>query len=309
MVLLGTLLQTGCETSNHPHNDERLAGSVSSADGQPIYQARIRVRAPRGYSSPEHGRVPILTDENGNFIIPGLFSGEVLLSIWAEGYKPQEIWAAHDTNDMNTVLRLPSEKSIYTVRVVDDEGDPVPKVPVTLHRRLHLQEIVTEMSTTNPEGIATFSIQPSPDGFGYGIILCKMDGHDTAFNHVSDGRDCEVKLVLHRSHEHWRGRVVDTNQEPVENARFQMIEMKQRVKGQWLNLAGFPSTHREITVLARSDSEGMFLLDGISRKDYVEIEVTASGFLGKSIVLSPGKEPQTIIQLAPAPPSAVEEDV
>jgi hypothetical protein len=303
-VLFGPLLQTGCQSSTHLHKYTRLSGSVISVDGQPISQARINVVAPYRRMAP-----PALTDREGNFSLGGISSSELLLSAWAKGYKPQRIWAAHPANNVNIVLRLPSERSVYTVRVVDDAGRPVPAASVILHRRLYLQGILTEISKTNPEGIAEFSIQPSPDGLGYGIILCTRDGYDTAFNDVDDNRDCEVRLVLHRSRGHWSGKVVDTNQAPIEGARFQLIAMKQRVKGQWLNLASFPSTPREINVLARSDSKGRFLLDGISRKDYVSIAVTAPGFLGKGIVLSPGKEAPTIIQLAPALTSAVEDDV
>lgn len=308
LVLLGALLHAGCQTSNNSPNDQWLTGSVTSADGRPIGQAQIRVRTLHSLSFPERWHEPVLTDKKSKFIIPDLLPGDVLLSVRAEGYKTQRIWVAHNANDVNIVLRLPSEKSIYTVQVVDDEGNPVHGAPVVLHRGLYLQDILTETSEANPSGIAEFSIQPSRDGLGYGIILCKMDGYDSAFNDVYDSWDCEVRLVLHRSREHWSGKVVDTNQESIENARFRLIEMKQRVKGQWLNLAGFPSG-RNGPLLATSDGDGMFVLDGISKKDYVVIDVLAPGFTDKGIVFSPGTKPETIIQLAPRPPSEVERDV
>jgi len=126
-----------------------------------------------------------------------------------------------------------------------------------------------------------------------------LDGYDLAYNSVSDNSDSQVKLVLHKAGEHWGGKIVDPKLNPVAEAKLYLTSMEQRVKTpqrktvQSLDQSSFPEP-LELTLLARTDANGDFVLRRFNKKDFVRITVKAPGYKSQDIDFSPEEGISTI---------------
>ena len=271
-----------------------LSGRVRNVDGAPVAQAKIMVLT-HSVQAQYRRYKAIYSDKQGRFKHENLADGMALLNFYAKGYKSRRIWTLTDADNLDIVLRLPSEKSICEVRVVDDEYQPIPNVPVNLDFNvLESGSILTShTATTNSEGIAEFRIKDFGDEVrAVGTVSCDIEGYDLAYNSVSDSSDTQVILVLHQEGEHWSGKIVDPQRNPIVETELYLVSMSQRVKTpqrttvQSLDQSFF-SDPSESTMLAQTDAKGEFVLHRFNQKDFVRVAVKALGFKTQQIDFSP----------------------
>lgn len=166
--------------------------------------------------------------------------------------------------------------------------------------------LASHAAKTDAEGKVEFKITPLGDNVrAYGTVCCDSDGYDLAYNSISDKADSHVKLVLHKADEHWAGKIIDPEQNPVIGAKLYMTSMSQRTKTpkrttvQPLNQSHF-SDQSELTLLAETNKKGEFVLHRFSKKDFVRVIVKAAGFKRQEIDFSPELDTGTVFQLSSA---------
>lgn len=284
-----------------------LSGRVLSVKGEPVSGAKIMVLTTHGIQASYRQNRAVFTGEKGEFSLANLADGQVLFSVYAKGYKSRKIWAPTDAANLEIILKSPSETSVYEVSVVDDENRPIPNALLNLCFSVveaGREVITSHTAVTNTAGKARFNVKPFGDNVGsYGILSCDMDGCDLAYNSVWHQDDSQIKLVLHEPGEHWSGKIVDPQQNPISGARLYMTSMSQRTRTsqrttvQPLNQSHF-SAESELSLLARTNAEGEFVLNRFNKKDFVRVVVKASGFKRQEIDFSPERDAGTVFQLS-----------
>jgi len=223
-----------------------------------------------------------------------------LIYIYAKGYKSREIWTSTNADNLDIALKLSSQTSICEVHVVDDDYKPISNAPVNLSFIESDRLLTSDTATTNTEGKAKFEFKDFGDNVqAYGTISCDLDGYDLAYNNISDNCDSQVKLVLHHVGECWAGKILDPQQNPIIGAKLYLISMVQKVKTpqrktiQGLNQSSF-SDPSDLTLLARTNAKGEFVLHRFNKKDFVRIAVKATGFKSQQIDFSPQDKTATV---------------
>ena len=280
----------------------KLSGRVINAKGEPIEGAKIMVLTRHGIQAQHRRYKAVYSSDGGEFNLQNLTDGEVLFNVYAKGYKSCQVWAPTDSADLEIILKPLSEMGICEVWVVDDEHQPIPNAPVNLHFSVieSGKLLTSHTAMTNTEGKAEFKVKDFGDNVrALGTIYCDLDGYDLAYNSVSDNSDSQVKLVLHKAGEHWGGKIVDPKLNPVAEAKLYLTSMEQRVKTpqrktvQSLDQSSFPEP-LELTLLARTDANGDFVLRRFNKKDFVRITVKAPGYKSQDIDFSPEEGISTI---------------
>lgn len=273
----------------------KLSGRVINAKGEPIEGAKIMVSTRHGIQAQYRRNKAVFSDNDGRFSLQNLADGEVLFHVYKKGYKMKYIWAPTDSAVLEIILKPLSEMGICEVWVVDDEHQPIPNAPVNLHFSVieSGKLLTSHTAMTNTEGKAEFKVEDFGDNVrALGTIYCDLDGHDLAYNSVSDNYDSQEKLVLHKAGEHWGGKIVDPKLNPVAEAKLYLTSMAQRVKTpqrktvQSLGQSFFPEPS-ELTLLAQTDANGDFVLKRFNKKDFVRITVKAPGYKSQDIDFSP----------------------
>jgi hypothetical protein len=277
-----------------------ISGRVHNTEGAPVADAKIMVLTHSIQAQYRRGRA-IYSDEQGRFSHQNLTDGEALIYIYAKGYKSREIWTSTNADNLDIALRLPSQTSICEVYVVDDDYKPISNAPVNLSFIESGRLLTSDTATTNTEGKAEFKFKDFGDNVqAYGTIGCDLDGYDLACNSISDNCDSQVKLVLHHAGEHWSGKIVDPQQNPIAGAKLYLMSMAQRVKTpqrkttQGLNQSFF-SDPSELTLLNRTNAKGEFVLHRSNKKDFVRIAVKAPGFRSQEIDFSPQDDTAAVL--------------
>jgi hypothetical protein len=283
-----------------------LSGIVANGEGEPVPGAKIMVLTRYGIQAQYRRHKAVYSDKDGAFRLLNLADGEVLFNIYAKGYKSREVWAPTDVDNLEITLKSPLEPGTCEVWVVDDEGRPIVGAPVNLYfSLLNSGKLLASQTTkTETEGKAEFKITPLGDNVrAYSTVCCDLDGYDSAYNSISDKADSHVKLVLHKTNEHWAGKIIDPEQNPVIGAKLYMTSMSQRTKTtqrttfQPLNQSHF-SDQSELTLLAETNAKGEFVLHRFSKKDFVRVMVKAAGFKRQEIDFSPELDTGMIFQLS-----------
>jgi peroxiredoxin len=283
-----------------------LSGRMLDGQRKPVRRAKIMVLTRHGIQAQHRRHKAVYSDEDGAFRLLNLTDGEVLFNIYAKGYKSREVWAPTNAYNLEITLKSPSESSMCEVWVVDDEGQPIVGAPVNLYFSLlnSGKFLDSHAAKTDTEGKAEFKITPFGDNVqASGTVCCDFEAYDLAYNSVSDKEDSNVKLVLHKADEHWAGKIIDPDQNPIIGAKLYMTSMSQRTKTpqrttiQWLNQSHY-SDQSELTLLAETNAKGEFVLHRFSKKDFVRVIVKAAGFKRKEIDFSPELDTGTIFQLS-----------
>jgi len=283
-----------------------LSGKVVNGRGEPVLGAKIMVLTRHGIQAQHRRYKAVYSDKDGAFRLLNLANGEVLFNIYAKKYKSRHVWALTDANSLDIVLKPPSEPSMCEVWVVDDEGRSVAGAPVSLHLSISKSGklLGSHTATTNEEGKAEFKITPLGDSVAaHGTLCCDLDGYDLAYNSISDRADSHVKLVLHKTGEHWAGKIMDPEQNPIHGAKLYMTSMNQRMKTpqrttiQWLDQSHFYVESKQ-SLLAETNAKGEFILHRFNKKDFVRVMVKAAGFKRQEIDFSPQWNTGTVFQLS-----------
>jgi len=281
-----------------------VSGRVRNADGAPVAKVKIMVLTHNVQAQYRRYKA-VYSDEEGRFKHENLADGMVLLNFYAKGHKSCRIWTSTNAENLDVVLQSPSETSICEVLVLDDEYRSIPNVPV--HLDFNVLEsgrlLTSHTAATNSESIAEFRIKDFGDEVrAVGTVSCDIEGYDLAYNSISDNSDSQVILVLHQAGEHWSGKILDTQQNPVVGAKLYLVSMSQRVKTpqrttvQSLDRSFFPDPSGS-TLLARTDVKGEFVLHRFNKKDFVRIAVKAPGFKSQEIDFSP-QDNQAVVSVA-----------
>jgi hypothetical protein len=282
-----------------------LSGNILNAKGEPILGAKIMVITSHGIQAQHRRYKAVYSGEDGAFRLLNLADGHVLFNIYAEGYKSREVWAPTDANDLEIVMKSPSEPSTCKVWVTDDESRPITGAPLHLYFTLRSGErLASHTATTDAEGKAEFTFTPYDDRVrAYGTVCCDLEGYDLAYNSVSDSADSHVKFVLHETGEHWAGTIIDPERNTVSGAKLYMTSMSQRTRTpkrktpQWLGQSSF-SDQSERTLVAETNARGEFVLDRFNKEDFVRLMVKAAGFKRQEIDLTPERDVGTVFQLS-----------
>ncbi|HCO96896.1 MAG TPA: hypothetical protein DIU00_23660 [Phycisphaerales bacterium] len=281
-----------------------VSGRVHNADGAPVAKVKIMVLT-HSVQAQYRRYKAVYSDKKGRFKHENLADGKALLNFYAKGYKSRRVWTSTNVDNLDIVLKSPSETSTCEVHVVDDEYRPVPNVPV--HLDFNVLEsgrlLTSQAAAANAEGIAEFRIKDFGDKVrAVGTGSCDIEGYDLACNSVSDSSDTQVILVLHQKGDCWSGKIVDPQQNPVVGAKLYLISMEQRVKTpqrttvQALDQSFF-SDPSESTMLTRTDAKGEFVLHRFNKKDFVRIAVKAPGFKSQQIDFSV-EDDQAVVSVA-----------
>jgi RNA polymerase sigma factor (sigma-70 family) len=139
-----------------------VSGVTEQPDGTPI--PNVTVTADWEYSTREaiSGR----SDTHGRFSLPHVTTGRFRLKASAEGYQPLETWVELSSEGLNLALTLTPKKiagkSILRGRVVDDAGNPVPGIHVSLNQDQPTLKDVDWSTTSDDDG--SFIWNQAPEG-------------------------------------------------------------------------------------------------------------------------------------------------
>ncbi|MBN1359253.1 MAG: carboxypeptidase regulatory-like domain-containing protein [Sedimentisphaerales bacterium] len=282
-----------------------ITARVVDANGAPIENARV-VIVTRRLQSQGLDRLGsgVRTDGDGGVSLHGLTDGLAAVHVYKSGLRSRYIWAPTDAKDVEIVLRPFSEPGLCEVQVVDDDYEPVPDVPVRLDfTSVESGELLSSQTArTDADGRVQFAIEIYADGLrAMGAVSCDVEGYDLAYNSIPNYTDAEVKLVLHKPGQHWSGRLVDPQQNPIPAAELHLTSMSQhvttpqRTTPQALDQSIYRAPS-PLPLAGRSDQEGRFVLSRFNRKDFVRVMVKAAGFSSDELDFSPEQEGGEILR-------------
>ncbi len=280
-----------------------ITARVVDANGAPVEDARTTILTRRLQSSAQNrSGSGVRTDRDGRASLRSLAAGEALVYVYKAGYRPRYIWTPTDTGNLEIVLRPSSEAGLCEVQVVDDDCQPVSDVPVRLDVTVleSGRSLSSRTARTDVNGRAEFAMAAyDADRRAMGALCCDVAGYDLAYNSITAHADAQVKLVLHETGRHWSGRLVDPQQNPIAGAELYLTSMSQRVRtprrttAQALNQSFYDDPS---LLVARSDSEGRFVLHRFNRQDFARVMVKAPGFSSDELDFSPDAEAGRVLR-------------
>ncbi len=201
-------------TAGETRDRADLAGRVTTLDGDPIAGATVRLSRLDG-AGPENAQTR--TDADGRFLARGLRPGTWRCVAGAPSFRLARTEIAIPREPL--AIELPRDPG-FLVRVLDENGTPVPGARIRLEGRTH--GIAARRSgRAGADGTLRLSgFLPAGDGEWSSRLRVSMEGFrdGTAMLSRADAERGEIELTLDRG-ETLRVRVVDARGEPVRGAR------------------------------------------------------------------------------------------
>ncbi len=200
-----------------------LMGTVVNEKDEPIAGARID---PGGSELlPQDARYngkSITTNKSGQFEIPRLAAGKIILRISAKGYRIGSFQTATDDIGLKAVLKPRTTVSGLQIEVVDEAGKPIADAPVVLwEQKYSLTGKATQQATTRPTdaaGHASFDVPAAMEQRrSQRIIICNLPGRGVAIRTLTPDDD-EVHLAVKQGDKALKGIVIDEAGNPVVGA-------------------------------------------------------------------------------------------
>ncbi|MBI1291260.1 sigma-70 family RNA polymerase sigma factor [bacterium] len=258
-----------------------LKGTVrSNVTGEPLANVPMRITSLsytlEGAAAVEHDFVTTgTTTVSGTFEI--IAPHHDLLGVWAEA--PEHEWGYRlivDAQSMRTAEPPPAEQvqtvdfaldaeQILSVQTVDAAGDPLPSTRIVY---VHPNAITSEpgetgrirTATTDDRGLATI------DGLGMvdATVCATRPGYMPVIAKLEAGQSA-IRLALSNGGASFSGRVLDTDDHPIANARVRMLGRQSAM----MTFMPYP--------VAWSGEDGSFVIENLLESDY-KIIADAAGF-------------------------------
>lgn len=168
-------------------------------------------------------------------------------------------------------------KQHCSATIVDDNNKPLAKIRVRLfYKSLNAPSTALELEKrTDVQGKVAFDFEKVEKG--YGQLICDEPGYDLAFACVAPPPVATaVSIVLHKSGEPWRGKVVDEEGKPVTGADVRVGSWSQGPFREENATSGSMHPALDLPDLrCRTDANGEFTLDRFSRNDSLGVNVSA----------------------------------
>lgn len=269
-----------------------VLGRVVNEKGEAVSGAKIEVRSSDLVQQNEREK-KIESNKNGEFTVERLAGGEVLLHISAAGYRSLSIKSPSDNVDLEVLLKATAPGAGVTcgVTVTNEEGKPLAGVPVAMHQELYGKDGAstrTYSAVTDKRGAASFAYTvPESARVARTVVGCEAHGFDRTYQQVASNEDLDMAVMVWRPGAAWRGRVVNPKGEAIPNARVSVTGMR---PGEIQDYRAHAMFSRMLSFIYSGGRDGRFDLKGFSRKDLLNIEIEAEGYVTLQKYLDPKED-------------------
>jgi hypothetical protein len=251
-----------------------LMGRVVDEDGKPIPSAWVSTESTEAVGSRDANRYrePRRVSSDGQFTFMHLPPGDVTLYAIAPGCRTARLTAPTDAIDFTvTMARLTDVGARYNIAVVDENEEPVAGARVRLLMKVFetgaTQSNISSETRTDAQGKATISYKPERETVRQAMrmIVCDRDGYDLAMGFVYASSDSDLRFVLRKSGDPWRGRVIDEAGRPIDGATVEVKTTGTPI-GPLLSL---------LDAQFKTGPDGRFELSRFSSKDRISADISA----------------------------------
>lgn len=278
------------------HYINTLMGRVVDDQGKPIAGAIIQPQPSN--LMPQDVRLSlreIKTDARGEFTIPRLAAGEIVLRVRADGYKTRGVKTPTDSVDLEVALAASTGSDyVYDLTVRDEDGRPVAGTRIAYYEVFFAGSGPTTRcltATTDAAGKATFTRKPAKEGDEGRIFLgCDAPGYNLTFRGLAFDEDADAELVLGKGG-CWSGQIVDEQNKPIPGANVLVNGMRPGGLQDSRSYAYFGEwVEREVRYEFRSDAQGRFQLDRFGSNNYLNAAISAPGYVPLRAFFEPTRD-------------------
>jgi len=258
-----------------------LMGRVVNQKGEPVQDALIEVAA--GEVARQNDQRNVKTDKNGEFEVPRLAAGDAALRVVADGYATTRVTAPSNSIDLEVKLKPAGETTRITVKVLDQDGKPLPNAPVALTKTItsggEKPKTETQKAQTDGNGVGIFQLKPAPQEElqrSRGFVGCDVKGYTLAYRGVRLDEEAEVTLRVRKGGACWTGVVLAEDDKPLADVKVHVAGFRQSTDSN--DNDAFAFLGDDTAPACTTDAEGRYELSRFSKEDALSINFKAPGY-------------------------------